>query len=323
MQGKDRGFSRLILGLVILGLLFSGGVSFFEEDGVVKFGEVNVQGADFFESPGRYPNTETCANTPTIQFPTATTISKEYLFITECDTPADFNTGDFVTAWIEDVDGSPIQTISKYQETDSGIVWVSPLSDNQGQAWERIVLSPEYYDCNSSGVPYTIKLNWDGETAEQEFKIYCPTIEFTYYREDVPYWEQFRIEVSVTDNQGYTMRGIPCKATVLEYSTDGNFATIKQENLEEFTDISGKARFNFNTGVIQDLLQGFEYTTVVNCLGADANIVFEIVQTDDTNLRNPVYFTIVFLSDNIIPIVLALIVCTMVVGGIYFILKKE
>jgi len=119
------------------------------------------------------------------------------------------------------------------------------------------------------------------------------------------------------------MCGIPCTATVLDFSYDGNFATIKQENVEEITDLAGKTRFNFSTGFLQDLLQGYEYTTVVNCLGGDANVTFTIQQTSSENLRNPLYFTIIFVSDNIVPIMLTLIFLTVVVSLLYFIIKDQ
>ena len=300
MQGKDHRLQRLgVLTLAAMILLCS---------------LAAVAGA-------AYPDTFQCKEVPTFEFPSTVTLGNNYFFLLNCGSIGT-QAGDFVSVDVTTAAGTHILDFSKYEITDAGVEWISPLSDTNGNAWGEAEISPGVFDCNSTGVPYEIHAHWDGHFATQDFVVVCPTIDFDYYRIEVPNWEALRVTAAVTDNRGYAMRNIPCTASVLDVSTDGNFTTIKQEQVDLYTDASGKVRYQIETGLLHDLLQGYDYSVSLECLGGDGNFSFTIEEMNDQNLRNPVYFTIVFLSDNIIPIVLAIMICAMAFGTIYFIIKK-
>jgi len=271
-----------------------------------------------------YPDTAICATTPTIDFPTNVTLGKDFLLLTSCSTP-DFNGGDFVSIWIEDTDNSPIISVSNYAETETGIEWISPLSDNVGQAWERLPIAPELFDCNSTGVPYSVEVNWDSNPASKTFNVFCPNIELIKYRNHVSYWETLKVEAQVKDIRGYTMKNIPCRSKVLDIGRDANASaiTIKQEYKEVFTDNSGRASFEYSTGMLDNLLQGYTYTVEVTCLGADANFVFVVGEQESEYLRNPLYFFVVYVADNFVPILAAFIFGLIAIAAVYAILLRE
>jgi len=272
-----------------------------------------------------FSDTVTCTATPEIDFPSEVTVAKNFLAVFSCSAPADFNAGDFVTAWIEDTQGSPIISISEYVETETGIEWISPLSDNNGQAWDSIFIDPVLFDCNSTGVPYTIRVQWDDQAATEDFSVFCPSVELTMYRDSLPYWEKLRVEVHVTDIKGYRMAGVPCESKVLQYNEnfDTNAITIKQEHAIVYTDWAGKARFEFDSGIFQDLLQGFEYNTKVSCLGTDVNFSFDIAGQDEDYLRNPLYYLLKFVSENAVPIIGIIVFGILAVGILYAIFKRH
>jgi len=253
----------------------------------------NVSGASF-------PDTATCDVPINITFPSTTTVGKEHLAVFECLT-ADFNSGDFVTAWISDASGSPVYTISQFAETDAGVEWIKPMSDASGKAWDRVYIDPTRFDCNLTGVPYTIHAFWDDQNATQLFNVVCPTIEFTKYRTSVSYWE--------------------VKVLQLNANEDANAITIKQENVEVFSNHMGVARFEYKTGLLQDLLQGLDYTVEVSCLGGDGNFVFEIGEQDSDYLRNPLYYFVKWIGDNALALCATVFLFTavmLIVYGLFF-----
>ena len=281
-----------------------------------------VWGAEFTYSGGRYPNTEMCTDTPTIDFPDNVTISKTYLMVANCPTPADFNHGDFVSVWIEDMEGSPIESVSEFVETEQGVIWISPLADNMGQAWEHIEFSPEKYDCNSTGVPYSIALSWDDQTAAKTFNIYCPQLELKRYKSEVPWTEGLIASVEVTDNIGNRMKGIPCSSRVL-YVEDENTISIRQRTEVIETDLFGTVEFEYAAGFISAMYINYEYDIVIECLGADVNFVLTVVEPDSQAIRNPAYFLLVWLSDMWVPIIFGMLICSLLVGAFYLIVKDR
>ncbi|HUV71415.1 MAG TPA: hypothetical protein VMW25_00255, partial [Clostridia bacterium] len=268
-----------------------------------------------------YPDTFSCDTQPVIEFPSEVTLSKTYLITMVCDDPKTVP-GDFVTVYAATIDGEHVKNISEYEVTEQGVEWISPLTDSNGNAWTYVELNQQFFSCNSTGVPYTMHTHWDGQHTDVNFSVFCPTINLTYYREELPYWDQLKVNAQVVDNKGYLMKGIPCSATVLDV-VDGNYFDIKQENLTVITDSSGTARFEFESGMLSNLLQGYEYTTTINCLGGEQDFSFTVEQSDDSYLRNPLYYSIVFLSDNIVPIIFAFLIAGIAITFIYFLIKRE
>jgi len=278
--------------------------------------------SEFTYSGGRFPNTETCANTPTIDFPPEVTISKPYLMVAACDTPADFNSGDFVSIWIEDAEGSPIESISSFVENEQGVIWVSPLADNMGQAWDYITLSPEKYDCNSTGVPYTISVSWDSQSATQTFNVVCPQLEIQRYKSEVPWTEGLIVSVEVTDNIGNRMKGVPCSSRILRIE-DENTVTIRQVTKTIETNNYGMVEFEYAAGFTSSMFIHYEYDVVIECMGADANFLLTVIEPDSQAIRNPLYFMLIWVSDNAIPLILGMIFCAIAIGIIYYLIRPD
>ena len=264
-----------------------------------------------------FPDTATCITTPTISFPATATIDSQRLLTTTCPTP-DMNEGDFVTITIKNLGGFSIKSLSDYVETDSGIEWISPLSDSNGTAWYNLNLSHDIFDCNEAGSIYQINVNWDGKTKSQNFTIVCPTITFTKYQTEVSFWDSLVIEVLVEDSRGYRMQGVECDAELVRgLSGDLNsievissFPTIK-------TDSSGHAEFVVETGLLTGVMEGYDYDFALHCLGTDKNFSFTVTEPDSQRLNNPIYNFMGFLGNNFLAIFVIIIVgvvCLAVIG---------
>ncbi len=121
------------------------------------------------------------------------------------------------------------------------------------------------------------------------------------------------------------MKGISCKSKVLDIGRDANASviTIRQEHKEVLTDYAGRARFEYSTGLFDDLLQGYSYTVEINCLGGDANFVFVVEEQSSEYLRNPVYFFLIYIADNVVAILAAFLIGLISIGVIYLIFSRR
>jgi hypothetical protein len=226
-----------------------------------------------------------------------------------------------VSAWVESIDGSPVAPISEYIKTDTGVVWTAPLADNQGDAWKYVNIDIGVYDCNSTGVPYKIKINWDGQTAERLFYVRCPNVVLTYYKQQVPWTEGFKVMAEVTDTTGTHMFRVPCSSNILKI--DENETSIMQEIKISETEQDGRARFEYAAGFMSAMYINLDYNVEINCLGGKASFTFTVVQPDSAAFRNPVYYLFVFVSDNWVPIIFGMLLCSLLVLIVYKLVKGK
>ena len=83
------------------------------------------------------------------------------------------------------------------------------------------------------------------------------------------------------------------------------------------------AEFEYLAGFTSAMYLHYDYNATIDCLGGLAEFGFTVVEPDSQSIRNPVYYLIIWLSDNWIPIIFGIMLAGFCVYVAYLVLTKS